>query len=368
MQTNGWQEGSNGVAGSLWTKAGSQIGVPRVEDEDLIRGAIERLAAIEARSLSDISTTIRLLRFDVTSLCALNNNLIAESIPLSSASTILQSARMMLRAVGTTAIRERGEIRGSYSRLGDEVAGSARMGHTEEGSFVIPVLVPVHEVPQDDPMHEPLVEIERSAPEPLERRVTRTLAQSLMAISEVIVEPAREPTTKSLHAAVERGVSRELCVSVSRILQEPVVGQFEAKFRWAPVVDVPASVPASIVLEPSAHDLIDLAADRLHEERIEPRQMFSGKIVELRHVPDEPSGYVTISTVRRGRMCEIRMELPLPRYDEALAWHRDKRAIIVEGEVKPGRNRKLEVHNVERLHPIDELYLPGIFDTEESSE
>lgn len=363
MQVSGWEEGATGVAGSLWSKNGTHIGVPGSDDSDSIRGAVERLAWAEQRSPTEVFLTIQFLRFDVTNFCAENDNLATKSIPLSAARTMLRAARMMLRAAGTTAIRERGEIRGSYSPLGNEVAKTAQMGHTEEGSFIIPVLVPVHEVPPEDVTPEPLVTIERSAPEPLERRVTRTLAQSLKAISEVIVEPAREPTVKSLYAAVERGVSRELCISVSKVLKEPAVERFETRFRWAPVVEAPASAPSSVMLESSARELIDIAADRLHEERIEPSQVFSGKIVELRHVTDEPVGYVTISTVRRGRLCEIRMELPLARYEEALIWHRDNWAILVEGEVKTGRDRKLEIHNIRRLHPINEMYIPGMFDS-----
>lgn len=274
LATAGWQEGSLGVAGSLWTKADSEIGVPSRPDNDLIRGAVERLARIEHRPLSEVSTTIRLWRFDVINLCIAGDNPKVESIPLSCAATIMQSAYRMLRAAGTTTIRTREEIRGGYSRLGHEMARAAQMGHTEGGSFVIPVLVPLFDrVPQEDTRGPAVVHI--AAPEPPRRHATRTLAKSLTAICELIVAPARKSKTKSLDAAVEHGVSRELCMSLVRILKEPSVGRFEARFRWARTVDSPTPLPVSVILESSARNLIESAANQLRRKtkEIKPEEL-----------------------------------------------------------------------------------------------
>jgi hypothetical protein len=359
MEASGWRECPPGVAGSLWLRDDRRIGVPAADivEPDSILGVIERLAAAEGLSTQKLATRIRYFKVDVTYLRAVNNYRIVDSIPLETASAITTSARIMLRSSGTTAIKERGEIGGNYSPRGDQVVHDSQMAHTTNGSFVIPILVRLPDVIEPELSQEPLVEIERSAPEPFERRVVRTLAQSMSAVRTYVVEPAREPTLQTLHAAVERGVTREFCTSLARILNERVIGEFEASFEWAPAIQISDAVPRSVMIEAEAQPLIEKAAELLRVIKIEPKQTFSGKIVELRHDVGDAFGWVTVSTMRHGRMCEIRVRLRLDHYNEAVVWHRDARPVLVEGPVRRSYARRLLVDAPVRCHPVDEAYL-----------
>ncbi|MDX3354692.1 hypothetical protein PV703_15535 [Streptomyces sp. ME01-24h] len=361
MESEGWIAQSPGPAGRMWMKNGARIGIPEIQGEDvqLVRGIIERIARVEQKDLRFVTNYIRYYRTDVTLLRAAKDDY-TETIPRDAASTVISNAKAILRASGTTAWSERGNIAGNYSRQGDAVVERARMDHTVHGPFMIPVLVPL---PRVEAIPAPLPEVEgeqlfQAAAEPFARRVTRTLAQSLMAVNEVIIQPEGMPSAMVLHTAVERGVSREFCSALARILEEPSVAEFSAQFQWAPAVRAPATMPKAVEIEATAADKIKRAAEILKEKRVEPRSTFSGVIVELRHVQDDPWGLVTVSTVRNSRACEIRVRLNYGQYQEAVTWHRDRRAVIVQGAVREGPGRRLIVDAPESCRPIDEALLP----------
>ncbi len=362
MEHQGWVSLPPGVGGSLWSNGDARIGIPAISGDDLViaKGVLDRLATFEGTTSALLGPRIRYHRMDVTLLRAANDYRITDTIPFEAASTVISSARKLLRAAGTTAWHERGDIGGNYARRGDEVLRKARMDHTQQGSFIIPLLVPLSE-PEQRSFEQPVLpnmELTVSAPEPFERRVTRTFAQSVMAVKEIIVDPERSPTKGDLHAVVERGVSREFCTALARILAEPAVGEFETRFGWAETLPAPSTMPDAVSIDSDALDKIEAAADRLKQTRIDARSTFSGSIVELRHVTDEPFGAVTISTVRRGRMSEIRVRLPFDDYQQAVSWHQAQRAVIVEGEVRSGPGRRLLVDDPVKCRPIDEILLP----------
>lgn len=259
--------------------------------------------------------------------------------------------------------KERAQIGGSYTRRGDEVIRDALMGHTEKGSFVIPVLVPlaadpVPVVPRQTALDDH--SFSRVPAEPFERRAVRTFTQSLAAVRDLVVEPAHEPAATELHELVYRGVSREFCSALARILDESSVGEFETRVDWAPAVPGPGATPKSIVVESEAVDLVQKVADKLRQQRIDPSQVFSGTIVQLRHEEDDPFGEISVSTMRCGKMSEILVRLPLEHYTRAWDWYSAGRAVLVEGTIRRGPGRRLMVDSPERCHPIDETFLPGI--------
>lgn len=367
LRLRGWVEQAPGPAGVLWVKDGVRVGVPSELDDDLARGVVERLARAEQRSPRAVADGVRYLRYDVTHLRAANDYRIVDKIPLDTASKIIASARAMLRATATTARWERAQIGGSYSKRGDDVVRDAFMGHTERGSFIIPVLVPIpepaepdiHQLTLDHDPHD-RAEVHSAPAEPFERRVVRTFAQSMQAVHDVVVEPARVPATDQMHELVYRGVSREFCVALANVLGESAVAEFETHVEWAPTVQAPTTMPQSITIDADAVDLVKAVAEKLRQHKITPRQVFSGTIVQLRHDHfDDPFGEIAISTVRRGRQSEVRVRLPMARYREAWDWHYAGRAVLVEGAVRRTPGRPSIVDDPIRCYPVDDLFLAG---------
>ncbi|MFG1853451.1 hypothetical protein ACGFJT_16570 [Actinomadura geliboluensis] len=359
----GWQEMASGPVGSVWSSNGNRIGVPRESDNELIEASIKRISVAEKRDVMAVAESIRFLLFDVTYLRAANDYRITDTIPLATASKILTSARSMLRASATTARTERAQIGNNYSKLGDSVVREALMGHTRKGSFVIPVLMRLPEPIEEDrhqiSLDHEMPEVHRAPPEPFERRVVRTFAQSMQAMKEIVVEPARDPVKDQMHELVYRGVSREFCAALAGILSQKSVGEFEAKVDWAPAVSPPTTMQDSVSIDADAVDLVERVAKKLKQQKIDPKQVFSGTIVQLRHESlDDPYGEIYISTVRRGRAAEVAVRLPIEKYRQAWEWHNAGRAVLVEGIVRrPAPGKPLRVDTAVRCHPVDEMYL-----------
>jgi hypothetical protein len=363
LRLQGWEEQPSGPVGALWIKSGRRVGVPDEFDADLVLGVVERVASAEGRTSKDVANAATYLLYDVTHLRAANDYRIVDTIPLETAGRIINSARTMFRATATTARWERSQIGGNYSTLGDEVVRQALMGHTEKGSFVIPVLVPLPEpaVPEEQelPLDHDMAESVRFPPEPFERRVVRTFAQSMQALQEIVVEPAHDPTADQIHELVYRGVSREFCAALAGILDESAVAEFEARVDWAPAIPAPATMPQSTAISADAVDLVSAVANKLRQQRVDPQQVFSGTIVQLRHESqDDPFGEIAISTVRRGRASEILVRLPMEDYRRAWDWHSAGRAVLVEGNVRRAPGKPLRVDSPIRCHPVDEMFLP----------
>lgn len=364
LRFHGWEPHPPGPAGVLWTKDRARVGVPLEPGDELIMSVVDRVARAEHRGAKLVADAARYLRYDVTHLRAGNDERIVDKIPLETAARIIASARTMLRATATTARWERAQIGSNYSKLGDDVIRDSFMGHTERGSFVIPVLIPIP-VPQED-HHQPTlfedqgesVALHYAAPEPFERRVVRTFAQSMQAVHDLVVEPARTPNVDNMYELVYRGVSREFCSALANVLDENAIGEFETRVEWAPVVPAPDTMPRQVTINAGAADLVRSVADRLRQQSATVRQIFSGTIVQFRHEsPKDPFGEIAVSTIRRGRPSEVRVRLPLVSYREAWDWHNAGRAVLVEGEIRRLPGRTAIVDDAVRFQPLDELTL-----------
>jgi hypothetical protein len=360
----GWQADPPGPAGALWRRGDNQVvAVPDHIglDSSEWRSVVQRLSAFEARQPEDIASTIQLQMTDVTRLRAANDVVIAGSIPLPAGVNLVSSAYAMLRAAATASVRPRAHIAGNFSKRADEVAAQARLGHTESGSYIIPLLMPLTS-PADDRADAPPVpgmEIERSPIEPAERRVTRTLAQALDAVDRLIVQPARNPLASDLTSAVVAGVTRELVAAVSRVIADPSVAELDASFAWSSAVGDPGGVPSTVRIPSDAIEVLDLAAQQLRSSSFTPHELITGPIVEVRHEPGDPFGEISVQTMRRGRIAEVRVRLTEEQLVPTFVWARDGRSILVEGRVRRAPGQPLRIDALRQIHPLDESYLPS---------
>jgi len=368
LRRTGWTEEAPGVAGSLWHHEAVQrepvtIAVPATVRRATVewRSVTERLASFEQRPTAEVAFRVEHLFVDVTRFRVANDLVIEGSIPLTAGVDLVASAYKLLRASATTARRPRAQIAGNFSRLGDQIADQARLAQTEEGSYILPILMPLSEPPPETEaglwQHE--AGIDRVAPEPPERRVTRTLAQALTVLQTRIVEPAREPKAADIIPLIAAGGSRELVMAVSQVLSDPAVAVFEASFAWASGVTAPAAVPRSISFPAEASDLLTEASKLLLTSRRDPAERMTGPIVEVRHIPDDPFGEVALQTMRQGRQVEIRVRLDRQHLDPTHEWMRTARTIVVEGQVQRDPGKPLRIDGPTGIYPLDESYLPA---------
>lgn len=371
LRRRGWIEESPGPGGSWWHRPSERspedthigiagrIGVPGRITPGTVewRSVIGSLADYEHRSFEEIAENVRDQFVDVTELGVASDFMIARSIPLATGIDLLASAKAMLRAVATAAVRPRADIAGRFSTVADRIADRSRLGHTREGSYVIPLLMPL--TPQDAPAPAPLsgMETERVEYEPEERSVTRTLAQALNAMQQRIVEPAREPDARDIVPLVGAGVTRELVVAVHSILSQPEVSDFRASFRWAGAIAAPGGVPSRVELPAAAERLLASTERLLKSSRRDEGEIITGLVVMIRHLPEAPTGDIAIQTMRSGKRSEVLVRVSVEDIDKAHAWMAESRAVTAQGLLVRDRGRPLRMPEPSGVHPVDETVL-----------
>jgi len=331
----GWQAPSEpGRQGELWRKLDSRFRVPVPEpldddgpDWELV---LNRLALVEDSTPQEVERRIRGRLVDVANLRAAKDLVIDDTIPLTAGVSMVRDSWVMLRSCATTSLGARAHIAGNYRRAGDDLIDLARMAHTRRGSFIIPIYMPVPQ-PQEQPNQ--IEGLETAPPEPGERRVMRTFAQSL-SIIESVVEPEPEPTANDVQGLIYGGVSHEFAAGLTRILRSESVAEFSADFEWASLAGPAPSTPSHIAIPAAAASRIERVSQRLKAVKpVRGIEMLTGPIVGVRRNDDDTGGVVTIQTVRGARQCHVSVNVSRERLDQALDWMKQRETALVTGRV-----------------------------------
>lgn len=358
---NGWVMGSRGEFGELWSRPESagdlRIAVPkRVFPESReFMALVGRLSESEARLPLEVEDELEREFQDVQTYRIADAFVREESVLLDSAATVLQSARRLIRAAATTARKPRAYIGSSFSAPADQVANRARLSHTRRGSFVLPVVMPI-----DPPVtaanqilgFETDVTLETS-----ERRATRTLASALAALDAIAVRSDSEPMRDGLVGLVESGVSRELVAAVRAIASDSGVHAFETRFQWAAGVGAPGGLQEKIVIPDDSVPLLRRLEAKLQKSKPRAEESISGPIVEIRHLPGDATGEMSVRTARGNRMAEVRVTASGDVIQQAADWFKSGRAVLAHGRVVSTPGRPLSMPEPLSVMPLDQLFL-----------
>lgn len=335
LTSRGWTSPREpGTAGRLWDHSGTDlsVAVPFDVREGTLdwRSITERLAEVEGVSAAQVVAEVRRVSMDVANLRAANDLVITDTIPYEAAITMMHGGWRMFRSCATTAMRPRSQIKSAYNKRAEEIVETARMAHTQKGSFIIPLLLPVSEPPE---IGKGLVEA--APPEPIERRVMRTFAQALSTLDQLIVQPAREVRSDEVIELVFAGVSAEFTQALHTVLAEESVAEFSASFDWAPIAGPEPEGRASVAIPAGAAPLIQTVTKRLR--KAEPPmgiEVLTGPIVEAKRGP-ERGGIVIIDTMRNARNAHVGVRVTEDElFDNALDWMRRRTTVEVRGHVQ----------------------------------
>lgn len=361
LERTGWlRPAMPGERGELWGHEPSGLFLPvpfKVPDDSLDwLGIAERIAQVEQSTVADVEARVLRLSMDVASLRAANDLVIHDTIPYEAAATMLRASWTMLRSCSTTSMRVTSFIRGNYNRRADEVARGARMAHTRKGSFIIPIVMPVRDVVEIDPG---MIERSEAEPEPVERRVMRTFAESLSKIVSTVVEPAREPRPDDVLGLIRSGVTAEFAGALHAILSEDSVAQFEAAFEWSPLGGRPPEGIRDVSIPSDAADLVETVAARLrHAPRSPGAEALTGPIHAVAR--EDPGGVVTIDTFRNSRPSRVSVRVTTdPRLDEAIDWMKRRVTVVITGRIAR-RGADLFAEQDDSVTTLAATHLPGV--------
>lgn len=373
LTLTGWRRDSSGQSGSVWRREGWDKPLPVLDDlsrEDYEwTSTVERIASAVETSPREVDEAIGRMYFDVQEFRAADDIYIKGSIPVEAGFTLFSSARAMIRAAAATARSNKARIGGNYGPAALRIAEKARFGHTIDGSYIVPLLMPLdrpQEPTSDTPLEFEGQGVAHPLVEPEERRTTRMLAQALAAIQHGIVEPAREPRGSVVNDLVATGVSREMVVAVEKIVGSEGVAVFEVNFDWAGAFTPP---PGDLRRSSFPHDsaeILRLAADKFVPSPRNPYETLSGQIIDLEDDPQAPGGRATIRTFRRGRQVRIDIPLTQAQTDAAHTWFSEHRHVVVAGIVKGAPGKTSWVEDARQFAPLDEVVLFSDLDDSKS--
>jgi len=159
LTLTGWRRESSGQSGSVWRREGWSKPLPVLDDlssEDYEwASTVERSAVAVDASPREIHEAIGRMYFDVQEFRAADDIYIKGSIPVEAGFTLFSSARAMIRAAAATARSNKARIGGNYGPAALRIAEKARFGHTIDGSYIVPLLMPLDR-PQEPTSDTPL--------------------------------------------------------------------------------------------------------------------------------------------------------------------------------------------------------------------
>lgn len=292
LRVRGWKPGERWAdRGTVFRQengeAPVEVLVPARETfADYWRGVADILRVLEraeGRSQLSIYVDISAIDADVIAISARGG---ASGYPprLHAARHLVADAFNLMAVAGRTAEQRRPAYLGSRTAEVDRYLQTLRLAPTsfESGELIVHSPVP--------PVFGQAESSNGKTAEPLARRATRALAESLQALERGIVEAAVSRDPDHLTSAVDDGVSANLCESVSNICERVADsgGMAEFDISWAAQSSLPALSPCRIKVSANSRHLLRQAAAVLREREPYRDRQFTADVVHLSSEPDTP--------------------------------------------------------------------------------
>jgi hypothetical protein len=214
-------------------------------------------------------------------------------------------------------------------KLATDYLSRVRMGQTERGSYVLTILSPVTPalVPEGE------LPLDLTPPEPYERQVTRTLAESLAALEGAARQAASSGGMAAFQGAVSQGVSANLCEAVAGLSAVSPEDGLDIQIAWSRTRPAAAAIPSRIVLGSDSIPLIQEAA-RLFKD-IAPLDdvEIEGFVTRLARGPDQEPGGVTVEGLVDGQLRRVLLTLRDAAYSEAVQAHDQRQRVACAGDL-----------------------------------
>lgn len=354
LRSRGWsiaRENPNGA--DLWALDNrAEMYLPQIMSRGSFEWSdvIERIAAAHREADAVIAREVDLVRYDVTRFRVNGDIPDSPTVSLDAAASVVQTAFGMLRAAATAARRPRQSIDGNYSKLADEIVREARLGHTEPGSFVFPVMMKLSEPAEESQSPISDAAFHAVRPESPERRVTRTLAQAMSAFEKHVLQPAKEPRLQDLTPVIVAGGTKEMFAQLNHAISEPDVDWLETGFAWAPIETGPAQTPEqiSVPADSEARELVSRSIKLLSTPASDPLRVLTGPIIHISHVPGDPLGEIAIQTPTPGgtRFGKVEVTVREAELTQIHHWMDSGEIVVVQGAVEHRRGRPARVKGV----------------------
>ena len=244
---------------------------------------------------------------------------------------LMRGSHDMLLAAACSLRNPQPLYRAGANKEASKYLSQVRLGQTEQGSFVITLLTPV--VPP--PIQQALIPEWPPDADPVERQMTKRLAVALAATRQA-TERTVGGDTDAFSKAVEYGVSANLCEALVEVITP--FEMLDVSLTWARTR--PINRAREVICFAAADAPILREAARSFRDR-EPRPDVSlfGVVRALRRDEAETDGTVTLLASIDGQHQSVRAVLRQSDYERAVLAHKEKAAVVMEGELERSGQR-----------------------------
>jgi hypothetical protein len=327
-----WNHHSTVESGSVWTAEDDpdlDVFVPHHRDfadyERRLHDLVRILSAVEKRPEDAVIADLTTVAADVIRF-ALETTAADSSIPLVSALELFQRARDALRASAQATLDPRPYYTSRPPARVEAFLEGVRMGQTERGSFVVPVIAPLGTV-EGGPD-----EIVDRTDAPWGRFVTAKLAGALAAVEAAVIATRTQDELIPFVEHVQEGVNANLCTALSQISlittdEEANTRGVGLTFSWARTR--PLATPQRSVFSFAKADAPILADAAEFLKTLVPRRgvHVAGYVVRLERMEGESEGVIGIRGVVDSE--ERTVAVPLGPTDYARAIHAHEQGLPV---------------------------------------
>lgn len=300
------------------------------------------LAAFENRSQLEVYRDLLTITSDVIRIRIADPELEDGTLPIEEHAQIAQKARDLVLAAACASYEARPVWHKRKPGQAMEHVRRVRIGQSERGSYVVTVLSRV--TPLLHGQKGELFETES----PFERRVTETLAQSLVALERAAEQAALTQEMTAFDQAVPLGVNANLCDAVVGLWGgDEVQRNLDFSFSWSPTRPAAANAVRRVSISSDRIPVIREAGRQMRDRAPLPEFDLAGPVVKLERAENAPTGKVTIVGIVDDRQAKVVVQISEPDYPIAVQAHGEGRTLRMSGTlVKEGRGYLLR-------HPTD---------------
>ena len=346
-----------GVHSDVYEGAGlPEIVIPRTEHLGDYASVVATLVEIFAEvAEQDVLTTYRDLVTadrDVIRIRTVDRDH-SDSLPVSAGADLVCCARDMVLAAACSLDNPRLLHRPGANREANEYLQRVRLGQIDQGSFVITLLGPV----VSSPVQISLVTDTDPRNDPIERRVTRRLAEALAAARKA-TDDTNGGDSGAFLASVSQGVSANLCEALATLTE--ALPALEVSVVWARTWPRDEARTATRF---TAHDapVLREAGRAFRSREPQPGVVLVGLVQRLTRDEADTDGAVTLRTSINGSNQSVATVLPQSDYHRAIEAHKTKAPVVMRGDLeRVGQRWRLLNPSIEDVIVTDDA--PGDVD------
>jgi len=353
LRSRGWAEqGMPNRIRAYFVRDDVEIAIPLTTNlrdfPQRIADALRTLELVEERDQTEILADLSLTSDDVVRIRIADAETRDGTLSLERAAQVVSRTYDMMLAAACATVDPKLYYPSRKPQRAMDYMRNIRMGQTERGSFVITALSRVSpELMRADEARE------LGIPEPFERQVTGTLAGALGAASEAAVTAIATGELKQFEAAVDQGVSANLCDAISGMgVSDGRWRDVEIGLSWARSRPTRGNALTRFLVTADMAPVLQETA-RLFKSK-SPRDDFElcGPVVRLNRGPEDRDGDVTIAGLIDDATRSVVVSLTGDDYRLAVRAHQDRLPLSVTG-ILAKQGRRFILMNPTSIHLLN---------------